>query len=177
MVQGVHCSELRWCHGVMHAASRASSIRAAIVWNDNDVGEASLTRLNSEPTQHTSLRSTRIHHRCGGRRPSCCIGARVPGASVPLRTIATRECFSSAARYQASVSSEAILDRPHGSKTLPPVSGPVPSLRNGCPTHARERQAHIMRAQASASVVAWHLLCCAAASLCLRCASAASHFN
>ena len=47
------------------------------------------------------------------------------------RTIATRECFSSAARYQARVSADAIFERPIGSKTLPPVSGPVPSLRAG----------------------------------------------
>ena len=44
-------------------------------------------------------------------------------------TMATRECFSSQARYHASVSSDAILLRPIGSNTLPPVSGPVPSLR------------------------------------------------
>ena len=40
-----------------------------------------------------------------------------------------RPCLSSAARYQASVSADAMPDRPMGSKTLPPVSTPTPSLR------------------------------------------------
>ena len=43
--------------------------------------------------------------------------------------MAMRECLSSAARYQARVSADAILERPSGSKTLPPVSTPTPSLR------------------------------------------------
>ena len=50
------------------------------------------------------------------------------GACV-VRTMAMRECLSSAARYQARVSADAILEKPSGSKTLPPVSTPTPSLR------------------------------------------------
>jgi len=41
------------------------------------------------------------------------------------------ECLSSAARYQARVSADAILEKPSGSKTLPPVSTPTPSLHKG----------------------------------------------
>merc|ERR1719434_327560 len=65
------------------------------------------------------------------------LGEMYPGNSGPpdetyaqpvAAAIAIRECFSSHARYQARVSSDAILERPSGSKTLPPVSGPTPSM-------------------------------------------------
>jgi hypothetical protein len=58
--------------------------------------------------------------------------------------MATRECLSSAARYHASVSADAIFEKPYGSKTLPPVSGPVPSL----PMYGGER--------AREPAMAWH---------------------
>jgi hypothetical protein len=50
------------------------------------------------------------------------------GLCIVVRTMAMRECLSSAARYQARVSADAILEKPIGSKTLPPVSTPTPSL-------------------------------------------------
>ena len=50
------------------------------------------------------------------------------GTCMVVRTMAMRECLSSAARYQARVSADAILEKPIGSKTLPPVSTPTPSL-------------------------------------------------
>merc|ERR1719271_2239079 len=59
-------------------------------------------------------------------------GRRAPPDATHAQPVAAamaiRECLSSHARNQASVSSEAVFDKPSGSKTLPPVSGPVPSM-------------------------------------------------
>ena len=46
-----------------------------------------------------------------------------------MPAIATRPCLISAWRKKASVLSPPIVEKPYGSKTLPPVSGPTPTLR------------------------------------------------
>jgi len=46
--------------------------------------------------------------------------------------MATRPCFSSEARNHMMASSDTEFEMPSGSQISPPVSSPVPSLRQAC---------------------------------------------
>jgi len=119
----------RFRHGVPRGVALAAERLEGDALLDREVArEERAARRHPRPAGDSGLRQ-----RARARVSTTAAGARGTPAPPrrPRRTIATRECFSSAARYHARVSGEAILDRPIGSKTLLPVSTPTPSLHAG----------------------------------------------